>query len=31
MDGLIIKAPYINWILKGEKTIELRGFMEYSQ
>lgn len=26
MDGLIIKAPYINWILKGEKTIELRGF-----
>ena len=26
MDGLIIKEPYIDWILSGEKTIELRGF-----
>lgn len=26
MDGLIIKAPYIHWILAGEKDIELRGF-----
>lgn len=26
MDGLIIKAPYIGWILAGEKDIELRGF-----
>lgn len=26
MDGLIIKAPYIDWILAGDKDIELRGF-----
>lgn len=25
MDGLIIKEPYATWILKGEKTIELRS------
>ena len=25
MDGLIVKEPYIDWILTGEKTIELRG------
>ena len=26
MDGLIVKEPYIDWILSGDKTIELRGF-----
>ncbi|PHV71900.1 hypothetical protein CS063_00005 [Sporanaerobium hydrogeniformans] len=26
MDGLIIKEPYIDWILNGEKDLELRGF-----
>lgn len=26
MDGLIVKAPYIDWILAGDKDIELRGF-----
>ena len=25
MDGLIIKKPYTDWILSGEKSIELRG------
>lgn len=25
MDGLIIKSPYTEWILSGEKSIELRG------
>lgn len=25
MDGLIVKQPYANWILKGNKKIELRS------